>query len=64
MYHTGRDPFTGERVHVPKDERERAIQRALLQYWMPRNRKLVREALLKLGRIDLIGHGPKCLIPA
>ncbi len=61
MYYTGLDPFTMEPVHVPKG-REKKIQRALLQYWMPKNYRLVREGLLAEGRIDLIGNGPKCLI--
>ena len=63
MYHTGLDPDTGESVHVPRDREERAMQRALLQYWLPENRRLVEAALEKLGRRDLIGGGPKCLIP-
>ncbi len=62
MYHTELDPFTGAHVYVPKGEREKTMQRALLQYWMPQNRKLVREALLTLGRRDLIGNGRACLI--
>jgi uncharacterized radical SAM protein YgiQ len=62
MYHTGIDPLTGRPVYVPRDHEERAMQRALLQYWMPRNRDLVRRALQKLGRADLIGRSPKCLI--
>lgn len=49
MYHTGRDPFTGREVHVPRTERERRLQRALLQYDQPRNRKLLVEALRELG---------------
>ncbi len=62
MYRTGRDPLTGEAVYVARGERERALQRALLQYRKPENRKLVREALELLGRRDLIGRGPKCLV--
>ncbi|MCK7480266.1 MAG: DUF3362 domain-containing protein [Candidatus Moduliflexus flocculans] len=62
MYRTGRDPLTGESVYVARGERERALQRALLQYRKPENRKLVREALELLGRRDLIGRGPKCLV--
>lgn len=63
MYHSGYDPFTGEAVYVPKEHEERAMQRALLQYWMPENHDLVRKALRTLGRTDLIGHAPKCLVP-
>jgi uncharacterized radical SAM protein YgiQ len=62
MYHTGLDPFTGERVHVARGAKERAMQRAMLQYWMPGNRKLVEEALRILNRTDLIGTSKKCLI--
>lgn len=62
MYHTGLDPFTLERVHVPKG-REKAIQRALLHYRDPRNYRLVREGLLLAGRRDLIGNAWNCLIP-
>jgi uncharacterized radical SAM protein YgiQ len=62
MYWTGRDPATGETIHVARGERERSMQRALLQYKKPENRKLVREALIAAGRQDLIGNGSKCLI--
>ena len=62
MYRTGLDPATGKAVHVARGERERAMQRALLQYKKPGNRELVREALIAAGRGDLIGSGPKCLI--
>lgn len=64
MYHTGIDPMTGEEVYVPRKMRERRMQRALLQFWMPQNDRLVREALQQAGRTDLIGDGPECLIPA
>jgi uncharacterized radical SAM protein YgiQ len=62
MYWTGLDPATGKAVHVARGERERAMQRALLQYKKPANRELVREALIAASRRDLIGNGPKCLI--
>ena len=64
MYHTGIDPISGEEVHVPKGARERRLQRVLLQYWKPENYDDVRRALEQAGRIDLIGTGPQCLIPA
>ena len=64
MYYTGLDPRTMERVYVPTDPHEKAMQRALIQYRNPRNYYLVREALLKAHREDLIGSGPKCLIRA
>ncbi|MGE5455418.1 MAG: YgiQ family radical SAM protein [Methylocystaceae bacterium] len=62
MYYTGLDPFSGQPVHVPREDKERRLQRALLQYKSPQNRALVREALESLGRKDLIGSDPHCLI--
>jgi len=62
MYYTGLDPFTMQPVHVPKG-REKRIQRALLQYWLPGNYRLAREGLEMAGRADLIGNGEGCLIP-
>ena len=62
MYYTGIDPRTGQKVYVPKDPREKAMQRALLQYRKPENYELVREALEKAGRTDLIGFDGKCLL--
>ena len=64
MYYTGLDPRTMERVYVPTEAHEKAMQRALIQYRNPKNYYLVREALLKAHREDLIGSGPKCLIRA
>lgn len=64
MYYTGIDPLTGDKVYVPKGERERRLQRALLQFWKPENYFDVRDALKLAGREDLIGDGPHCLIPA
>ncbi len=64
MYHTGLDPRTMDKVYVPTDPHEKAMQRALIQYRNPKNYYLVREALLKAHREDLIGSGPKCLIRA
>ena len=62
MYYTGLDPRTMEQVYVPKNPHEKAMQRALIQYRDPKNRDLVREALERCGRRDLIGYGPKCLL--
>ena len=62
IYFTGVDPRTMEPVYVPKSPHEKAMQRALIQYRNPRNRDLVREALRKAGRTDLIGYGEKCLV--
>ena len=64
MYYTGIDPFTGEEVYVARGLRDRKMQRALLQFFKPENYFMVREALLKAGRGDLIGNGCDCLIPA
>ena len=63
MYYTGVDPRTMEPVYVPKNPHEKAMQRALIQYRLPENYDLVKEALVKAGRKDLIGFGEKCLIP-
>ena len=62
MYYTGLDPRTMQPVYVPKNPHEKAMQRALMQYRDPKNDALVREALEKAGRTDLIGSGPKCLL--
>ncbi len=62
MYYTGYDCRTMERVYVPTNPHEKAMQRALIQYRNPKNRQLVEEALKKAGRTDLIGYGRHCLI--
>ena len=62
MYYTGLDPRTMQPVYVPKDPREKAMQRALMQYKDPKNYTLVHEALELAHREDLIGFGPQCLI--
>lgn len=62
MYYTGIDPRTGESVYVPKDPHEKEMQRALIQYRDPKNYDLIKEALHKAGRTDLIGFDQKCLI--
>lgn len=62
MYYTGLDPLTMEPVYVPKSREERAMQRALLQFNKPENYPLVKKALLRAGRRDLIGKGRDCLI--
>ena len=63
MYHTGLDPFTGEEVYIAKGMRDRKLQRALMQFFKPENYFMVREALQKAGRQDLIGSGCDALIP-
>ncbi len=62
MYYTGLNPLTMEPVYVPRSPREKAMQRALIQYRNPANYDLVREALEKAGRQDLIGWDEGCLI--
>ena len=63
MYYTGLDPATMDKVYTPVSHHEKAMQRALIQYRNPENYEHVKEALIKNGRTDLIGFGPKCLIP-
>jgi uncharacterized radical SAM protein YgiQ len=63
IYYTGINPFTNEEVYVPKAQREKNMQRALMQYNLPYNYSLVKEALIKANREDLIGFDKKCLIP-
>lgn len=62
MFYTGLDPYTLKEVYVPKSESEKAMQRALLQYFIPENKPLVIKALIKAGRRDLIGNDKKCLV--
>ena len=62
IYYTGLDPRTMEPVYCATSPHEKAMQRALIQYRNPKNRKLVLEALRRAGRTDLIGYGPKCLV--
>lgn len=63
MFYTGLDPYTMQEVYVAKTEQDKALQRALLQYFNPKNRHLVETALKKAKRFDLIGYDSKCLIP-
>ena len=62
MFYTGLDPMTMKEVYVPKTMEEKAEQRALLQYFKPENKDIVRKALKKAGRFDLIGNGKNCLV--
>lgn len=62
MFYTGLDPYTMQEVYVARTPKEKALQRALLQYFKPQNRALAEEALRRAGRADLIGSGEKCLI--
>ena len=62
MYYTGINPLDMKPVYVATDYHEKQLQRALLQYNRPQNADLVREALIKAGREDLIGYGEECLV--
>ena len=62
MYYTGVDPRTMQPVYVPHNPHEKAMQKALMMYRKPENYDLVKEALIKAGRQDLIGFDKKCLI--
>ena len=63
MYHTGLDPRTMQPVYVPKKPEEKAMQRALMQYFLPANFNTVRKALRQANREDLIGTGKNALVP-
>jgi len=62
MYYTGINPLNMKPVYVATDYHEKQLQRALLQFNRPQNAPLVREALIKAGREDLIGYGKDCLV--
>ncbi len=62
MFYTGINPLDMKPVYVATDYHEKQLQRALLQFNRPQNAPLVREALRKAGREDLIGYGPDCLV--
>ena len=63
IYYTGINPFTKEKVYVPNEQKEKNMQRALLQFKNPENYNIVKEALIKAHREDLIGFDKKSLIP-
>ncbi|WP_127477338.1 YgiQ family radical SAM protein [Sulfurivermis fontis] len=69
MYHTGRNPLKRVRrdsagIEVPKGLRQRRLHKAFLRYHDPENWPLLREALQRMGRSDLIGNGKRHLVPA
>ncbi|MFT5721091.1 MAG: putative radical SAM protein YgiQ [Motiliproteus sp.] len=69
MYHSGRNPLKkikrdGEDILIPKGARQRRLHKALLRYHDPDNWLLIRETLKRIGRADLIGRSPQCLVPA
>jgi len=68
MYYSGKNPLrkirkTSEAVFTPKRKKQRDLHKALLRYHDPMNWELIRDALKKMGRADLIGNGPECLVP-
>jgi radical SAM superfamily enzyme YgiQ (UPF0313 family) len=69
MYHSGRSPLsrisdqTEHSVSVVKGERQRRLQKAFLRYHAEENWPVLREALIAMGRRDLIGHDKTCLVP-
>ena len=62
MFYTGLDPYTMEEVYVAKTDKEKRIQRALMQYYRAENKNLVIEGLKIAGRTDLVGNTANCLI--
>ena len=62
MFYTELDPYTLEKVFVAKNSHDKAMQRALIRYFDPKNQSMVEEALIKARRTDLIGNSPDCLI--
>lgn len=62
MFYTGIDPYTMEEVYVAKTSEEKALQRALLQYYKKENQDKIILALIKANRRDLIGTGPGKLV--
>jgi len=69
MYHTGKNPlrkvtYKSEGVTVVKSEEQRRLHKAFLRYHDPRGWPMLREALIRMGRADLIGSGKQHLIPA
>jgi radical SAM superfamily enzyme YgiQ (UPF0313 family) len=63
MYYTGIDPLSMEPVYSAKELREKRMMKALIFYWDEAHHELAREALIKVGRRDLIGRTPNCLVP-
>ena len=62
MFYTGLDPRTMEKVFIAKNPKDKAMQRALIRYFDPKNQAVVEEALIKARRTELIGNSPECLI--
>jgi radical SAM superfamily enzyme YgiQ (UPF0313 family) len=68
MYHTGYNPLRSlkarERVHIVRDMSQRRLHKAFLRYHDANNWPMLREALRRMGRADLIGGGKQHLVPA
>ena len=69
MYHSGKNPLrkvtrTSENVPVAKQLKVRRLHKAFLRYHDPENWPMLRAALKRMGRADLIGPGKRCLIPS
>ncbi len=69
MYHSGKNPLRkvtadSENVAIPKAGNVRKLHKAFIRYHDPNNWPILREALQKMGRADLIGNGKQHLIPA
>lgn len=64
MYYTGIDPFSKEEAFIARHQRDRRMQRTSMQFIKPESWFTVREALIQAERLDLIGNGCDCLIPA
>ena len=69
MWYTGLNPLKkitrdGEQVTIPKGVAQRRLHKALLRYHDANNWPLIREALKRMGRVDLIGNGKHHLVPA
>jgi hypothetical protein len=69
MYHSERNPLRkitreGEHIVVPKGTRVRRLHKAFLRYHDANNWPMLREALRRMGRADLIGAGKHQLVPA
>ncbi len=68
IYHTEMNSLRNiknntEQVPVPKGARQRRLHKAILRYHDPAGWPMIREALKKMGKANLIGKGPNCLVP-
>ncbi len=68
MYHTGKNPLrrvqrNSTAVYVAKGQRQRRLHKAFLRYHDAENWPLLRDALRRMGRVDLIGNGKRHLVP-